>query len=142
MRNRLEEICDGNPSKVFFLIGINDIGNGIAIDEFISNYDMILTEFGTRSGKTKIYVQSIFPCDVKTMEKNGQNQKRTVDNIDRYNNALKELCVKKEITYIDVNKEMRDEDGNLITDYSYDGVHLNGKGNRYWMSVIRDYVLE
>src|ERR1700754_4632915 len=60
---RLKDITDRQPSKVFLLIGINDIGKDIP-DAVIADNDLkIVKEIHTKCPQTKIYVQSILPLN-------------------------------------------------------------------------------
>ena len=58
---RLEEITDSKPSKIFLMIGVNDLSLGISIDSILTNYETILTKILDETPSTKIFIQSILP---------------------------------------------------------------------------------
>lgn len=85
---RLDEIVESNPEKIFLMIGINDIGNGLTTDEIIENYTEILDYIQEKSPDTKIYIQSVLPCNSELMEDNQRNANRTTENISELNEKL------------------------------------------------------
>ena len=55
---RLDEVIEGKPAKVFILIGINDISRNIPDSVIIRNYRKMVTRIQTGSPATKIYLQT------------------------------------------------------------------------------------
>src|SRR6201995_2394603 len=60
---RLKDITDRQPSKLFILLGINDIGKDIPDAVIADNYLKIVKEIHTKCPQTKIFVQSILPLN-------------------------------------------------------------------------------
>src|SRR5277367_1198658 len=60
---RLKDITDRKPSKLFILLGINDIGKDIPDVVIADNYLKIVREVHSKCPETKIYVQSILPLN-------------------------------------------------------------------------------
>jgi hypothetical protein len=60
---RLDDITVRKPSKLFILIGINDISKDIPDAVIADNYLKIVNTIHAQSPDTKIYVQSILPLD-------------------------------------------------------------------------------
>jgi hypothetical protein len=56
---RLDDIIKRKPSKLFILIGINDISKDIPDAVIADNYRRIISRVRAESPDTKIYVQSI-----------------------------------------------------------------------------------
>ena len=75
--NRIDETAGLRAAKVFILLGINDIGNGIPLDESMRNYREIVRRIRLASPDTRIYVQSVFPVDHKKLEDNARCRRRT-----------------------------------------------------------------
>ena len=44
------------------------------------------------------------------------------------NKEIKKICNDKDVVFMDVYDLLADEDGNLKSSYSYDGLHLNENG--------------
>ena len=95
---RLDEVTEGKPAKIFLLIGINDISRNFPDTLIIANYTKIIKRIKTASPKTRIYVQTILPVNAKFgVYKNHYNKDAHILKI---NGAIKDLA-KKRKSYID-----------------------------------------
>ena len=52
-----------NPSKVFLLIGTNDLNKGKTKDEIVENIEKIITEIKENRKNSIIYLESIYPVN-------------------------------------------------------------------------------
>jgi lysophospholipase L1-like esterase len=133
---RLAEITESKPSKIFIEIGINDIQQGYSVDEILKNYTNILQNINNQSPSTKIYVQNILPTDVNLFGSN----KNIKDVINEVNNKLEVLCKEKNITFIDLYTVFNDH-GKLSAKYDCgDHLHLSGAGYLTWCENIKEFV--
>lgn len=132
-----------NPTKVILLIGTNDIrfkdyGNkGI-----VNNIKIIIDEIRENRPYAKIYVESIFPINNKDDEKinHGMVADRKNSNIMEINEMIKDLCKEEKVDYIDLFKELQDEEGNLKLDYTRDGLHMSEEGYELITKKIKETV--
>ena len=115
-----------NPSKVFILIGTNDLRDKKSPDEIFSNIKNIIIKIKENRPAAKIYIESIYPVNPNIDEDSVEGRKNS--DILKVNKELKNYSKKINITYIDVHTELVGKDGNLKEDYSKDGLHLNNKG--------------
>ncbi|WP_240755319.1 GDSL-type esterase/lipase family protein [Pedobacter sp. SYP-B3415] len=60
---RLQEVIDRKPAKVFVLIGINDIARNIPDSVILANYNKIIDRIRKGSRKTKIYFYTLLPVN-------------------------------------------------------------------------------
>ncbi len=60
---RMNDVCKYNPSKVFILIGINDLNRGKSIDEILDNIQRIVNNIKTNREYTNIYIESVYPIN-------------------------------------------------------------------------------
>ncbi len=129
--NRLDTITSQTPEKIFLMIGINDIRQGIPADTTLSNYEAILDALTTSLPECQIYVQSVLPVHTST----------GIDNSDvqSLNESLKTLAERKGLVYLDIYSAVADENNNFT--YTVDGVHPTGDGYAIWTAIIED-VLE
>ena len=111
-----------NPSKVFLLIGTNDISRGKDKEYIIGRISKIIDEIKENRKYTEIYVESIYPINSNKV-KNRKN-----DFINELNIEIKSLCKEKEINYIDIHKLLVDDNGELKEEYSDDGLHITYEG--------------
>jgi lysophospholipase L1-like esterase len=133
---RLDEITEGKPAKVFILIGINDISRNIP-DSFIKrNHIEIVRRIKQTSPKTKIYLQTLLPVNNEfTQHKNHYNKD---EHIAAVNEALKDLALKENVLLVDLHPHFADEKGKLNKKYTMDGLHLNAEGYKLWKQVLEE----
>jgi len=129
--SRINEIAIARPQKVFLLIGINDLLQKIEHKNIIDNYKRILEIIQSKSPNTKIYLQSIMPVNSKGVKS---------DDIIKVNKELNRLCTDINCNYIDLFSLFKNEKNELKEEYSFDGVHINGKGYEIWEYKIRQYL--
>ena len=115
-----------NPSKVFLLIGTNDIGV-IDSEETVQNIGKIIDGIKNNRKYAEIYVQSIYPVN-KEVEDWKAAGVRDNEVIKSMNKDIKKICSDKGVTYMDVYDLLADGEGNLKEEYSYDGLHLSDEG--------------
>jgi len=139
-----ESVFDLSPSKVFILIGTNDIGENKSYDHIIGNIALIIDKIQNKCPEAKIYLQSIYPVS-KAKDKKIKKfivGKRSNEKIRRVNEGLKRIAKEKDVEYIDVYSHLTDEDGNLKLEYTIEGLHLTVEGYRACANVLRPYVSE
>lgn len=113
-----------NPQVIFLSYGMNDIiaTNGDT-DEFVKQYDSLIKDLQNKLPNTKLFVNSIFPVQEQEIE-----QEPAYEKLDDYNEALRELCDKRQIAFID--------NTDLVSDHYYeeDGVHFKASFYPYWLN--------
>ncbi|HEY1021456.1 MAG TPA: GDSL-type esterase/lipase family protein [Flavisolibacter sp.] len=132
---RLHEVTEGAPAKVFILIGINDISRNIPDSLIIGNYEKMIQRIKKESPKTKIYFHTLLPVNNSfTQFKNHYNKD---EHILFVNESLKALSAKEKITLIDLYPHFLDSDKKLAKKYTIDGLHLNAEGYKVWADVLK-----
>lgn len=147
--NQLLERIEGdvyayNPSKVFILIGINDMNHSVSQEEILNNIQKIINGIKINRKYTKIYIESIYPINRNMFDdiKYGFNKEVTNDKIKEINLKIKNICEENDITYVDVYSSLTDEDGNLKSAYSKEGLHLTDLGYFKVTKVLEKYISE
>ena len=140
MENRVYQY---NPSKVFLLIGINDMNRGKDNEYIFNNITKIVDNIQRKRPKAKIYVESIYPINETDDEKINPPSlyNRSNEKINEINSMLKKKYENTKVTYIDVNKEMK-EDGQLKLDYTVEGVHITPLGYINVTRILLPYINE
>ena len=140
MLNRLNEIINAKPKKVFLMAGINHISLSRSNEKIMIGIKSIIYQIETGSPYTKIYVQSLLPIN------NNRNVYQRMLNkewqIEQLNKELKAFCEKENITFINIYPAFLSEDRTLDARYTTDGLHLNDNGYTVWVDQIRKYVEE
>ena len=60
---RLSEVTEGKPAKVFILIGINDVSRNYPDSVILRNYRTIIRRIKAESPSTKIYFHTLLPTN-------------------------------------------------------------------------------
>lgn len=138
-------VIDLKPSKIFINIGTNDLSDSrISVSELMENYDKIISEIENKFPETKIYLMAYYPVnyeaaaeDMKECLKIRNNEKICAANVE-----VKKLAEKHSQRYIDINKNLKDEQGRLKAEYTIEGLHINEEGYRAVYNDIMEYVKE
>jgi lysophospholipase L1-like esterase len=135
---RLNEVTEGQPAKVFILIGINDIEHNIPDTLIVNNYRRIIRQIKAGSPKTKIYFHTLLPVNNEfTQFKKHYNKD---EHILFVNTALKKIAVEEKITLIDLHAHFLDAANKLDKRYTMDGLHLNAEGYKVWAGILKEYL--
>ena len=137
--DRLSTITNGKPSKIFLLIGTNDLSRGKSVDEVAKNVAKIVERVKRESPKTKLYVQSVFPVNPKFNKFLGHMNRQK--DIAVLNAKIKAIAARHGVTYIDVYKSLVIPSTDVMNpEYTNDGLHLLGKGYLKWVEVLKPYL--
>ena len=134
---RLDDVTRRQPSKLFLLIGINDIGKDIPDAVIADNIRKIIVHVQAESPSTKIYVQSILPVnpDVQNFPQHYDKQEHILTT----NKLIKKVAENTNCTYVNIHDLFTDKEGKLDAKYTGDGLHLNPAGDGYekWIAYLR-----
>lgn len=133
---RLDEVARFKPSKVFLLIGINDLSKGIPEEVVLQNIFTIVSELKTKSQGTHVFVQSLLP--VNPSFKNFPAGYALNESVITINTQLSKIEKKFGYTYIDIYKGFADKEGLMTTKFSTDGLHLNLAGYQHWVKMLKE----
>ena len=62
------------------------------------------------------------------------------DTIQLLNDKIKDITIKTSVTYIDLYSYFLSENNCLNDEYSFDGLHLSGKGYLLWKKILEPYL--
>ena len=131
-----------NPTKVFILIGTNDLKYGKSNEEIVNNIKTIVERILEKRPETKIYIESIYPIN-NTDNEQIEKEKvgiRANENIQLINKELKKYCKDNNYVYIDMYSELVDKDGNLDLKYTTEGLHISDLGYLKITKVLYEYL--
>lgn len=99
--NRLDEIMGRQPSKIFIMIGVNDLAVGIPVEKISANMHAIIMKIKKEAPKCQIYIESVLSAK-------GVSQ----DLIDMVNARNEQLCSQLEgCKFIDLSAPFKDRGG-------------------------------
>lgn len=122
----IEKALSLSPSHLFLSIGLNDLeycrGDS---SRFVGEYEKRIQEIREKAPDLPIYINAIMPVLPAAVE-----NKPVLAYVDEFNAALKELCQKWEIPFL--------ENGDLLTGhedwYQKDSVHLTSEPYTLWLA--------
>lgn len=134
LNERMPNLLANKPSKLFIMIGINDIMDGKRENQMMQEYRVILEQFKALE-ECKIYVQSCLPV-------NNTEYNHPIDNtvVQAVNAKLESLVKEYGHTYINLYESFVSSSNELQSEYTKDGVHLNGRGYLVWKNRIEAYI--
>lgn len=139
--DRLDAILKNTPAKIFLLIGINDVANGVSADSIVYRTGMIVNKIKTNSPQTRIYLQSVLPVNDHYNLFFGHTLRWEM--VPEINAELKQLTEKESVTYVDLYSHFIEKDTEKMdVSYTNDGLHLMGKGYEKWVEIVKPYVEE
>ncbi len=127
-----------NPSKIFILIGTNNLITDDSDDKILSDIKQIINEIHEKLPFAGIYVESIYPVnkdidDYMVNIRDNERIKNINKEIEKY---IKDI---KYAEYINVY-DLLIKDDKLNPDYSDDGLHVNDKGYEIITELLKKYI--
>jgi len=124
---RMEYILDKKPATVVLMIGINDLLQGVSLEQLKQNYLKILDSLKKIK---QLIILSTLPVidDTQTREIN--------DRVVALNIFLKIEAKKRGAEYVDLYSHFIDSKKGLMKEYTIDGVHLNDNGYKLWEDIL------
>jgi lysophospholipase L1-like esterase len=133
--NRLDEIIAREPSKIFILIGINDISKDFPDAVIANNLKRIVQILKVKLPSTKIYLQSVLP--VNPLYPKFPQHYDKADHVVSVNKLIKELAIAEGVTFVNLYPLFLDNAGHLDEKLTGDGLHLNGEGYKVWIEFLK-----
>lgn len=131
-------VYDLNPEKVFLLIGTNDISRPhYSEDKTAQNIAEIVKGINENCPNALVYVESIYPVN-DTIENNSVYE-RTNTLVESLNSKIQTAIKDLKAEYIDINPLLKDNEGSLKAEYTYDGLHLSGAGYSKIAEILEPY---
>lgn len=140
-----ERIYIYNPTKVFIMIGTNDIAfSDFTNEEIVDNIEKICKLINKNRPNAKIYIESVYPVNDDDSDNDvidrSMVQGRKNSRIIELNDLIKAKCEENNIPYINMYDKLTDEDGDLKVEYTVDGLHMSEAGYEVITKEIMKYI--
>ena len=122
VKKRLGDLEKLNPSKIFLMIGINDLAFHPP-EVVLKKYEKLVADLLHRFPSTNLNLEAVLPIN-----KSVSPFPMTNEDVKHLNEGIKNIAQKNNLIYVDLYPLLLDDSGNLDIQYTMDGIHLNGKG--------------
>ncbi|WP_173270638.1 GDSL-type esterase/lipase family protein [Streptococcus sp. 202] len=140
LENLDAHLYGGAVDKIVLLIGTNDIGKDVPVNETLNNLETIIQSIARDYPLTEIKLLSILPVN------EGEEYKQTVyirtnEKIQEWNQAFQELAsAYMQVEFVPVFDSLIDQAGQLKKEYTTDGLHLSVTGYQVLTKALKDYL--
>lgn len=140
LENLDAHLYGGAVDKIVLLIGTNDIGKDVPLNDALNNLEAIIQSIARDYPLTEIKLLSILPVN------EGEEYKQTVyirsnEKIQRWNQAYQKLAsAYMQVEFVPVFDSLTDKAGQLKKDYTTDGLHLSVPGYQVLTKALKDYL--
>ncbi len=141
LENLDAHLYGGAVDKIILLIGTNDIGKDMPVNDALNNLEAIIQFIARDYPLTEIKLLSILPVN------EGEEYKQTVyirtnEKIQEWNQAYQELAsAYMQVEFVPVFDSLADQAGQLKKDHTTDGLHLSVAGYQVLTKALKDYLL-
>jgi lysophospholipase L1-like esterase len=133
---RIDDVVKRQPSRLYLMIGINDIAKNIPDEIIMENIFSIVGKIRGSSPKTAIFVQSILPTNNSFPD--FPDHKNKDDHVNTINAQLQKYADRLHYQFVDLYSGFTDKEGRLDAKYTVDGLHLNALGYSHWVDILKN----
>ena len=127
--------------QIVLLIGTNDIGKDVPINEALNNLESVIQTISRDYPLSQIKLVSILPVNESTDFKQTVYI-RTNEKINAWNQAYQDLAsAYMQVEFVPVFENLLDQEGQLKADYTTDGLHLSVAGYQALSNTLKKYIL-
>lgn len=126
--------------QIVLLIGTNDIGKDIPMNEALDNLERVIQSLNRDYPLSQIKLVSILPVN------EGEEYKQTVyirtnEKIREWNQAYEALVsAYMQVDFVPIYDSLTDSEGQLKKDYTTDGLHLSVAGYQALSETLKEYL--
>jgi lysophospholipase L1-like esterase len=132
---RLDDVILRQPSKIFLMIGINDIGKDIPDAVIAENIRTIINRIQGGSPSTVIFLENILPVnpDLHGFPQHYDKNPHVLST----NRMLEQIARDTRVQLIDMHSFFSDRAGKLKKEYTLEGLHINPDGYELWVAFLK-----
>ena len=126
-------------SKVYLNLGMNNLGDYDLQKEFVEAYADDIDRIRAIQPDCDIYLMTLFPVTAEQEAKGSYVNNRAIDDL---NSCIRYLAAKKGTYLLEVDGLLKDENGNLPSEDSFDGIHLTPDACKLWRSYLDTHTIQ
>ncbi len=125
-------------AKIYLMVGINECGTGTP-ESFFERYKEVVNDIRKLQPEALIFIQGNL---LVTQEKSDESDTITNENIAARNKLIATLANQKDIFYIDINESSLCKEGALVSDYTWDQVHIKAQYYPIWKEFLLRHAID
>ena len=126
-------------SKVYLNLGMNNLGDYDLQKEFVDAYADDIDRIRAIQPDCDIYLMTLFPVTAEQEAKGSYVNNKAIDDL---NSCIRYLAAQKGTYLLEVDGLLRDGDGNLPSEDSFDGIHLTPDACKLWRIYLDTHTVE
>ena len=126
-------------SKVYLNLGMNNLGDYDLQKEFVEAYANDIDRIRAIQPDCDIYLMTLFPVTAEQEAKGSYVNNKAIDDL---NSCIRYLAAQKGAYLLEVDGLLRDADGNLPSEDSFDGIHLTPDACKLWRSYLDTHTIQ
>ena len=140
LENLDAHLYGGAVDQIVLLIGTNDIGKDVPMNEALDNLERVIQSIARNYPLSQIKLLSILPVN------EGEKYKQTVyirtnEKIREWNQAYEALAsAYVQVDFVSIYDSLIDTEGQLKKDYTTDGLHLSVAGYQALSEALKEYL--
>ena len=116
-------------SKVYLNLGMNNLGDYDLQKEFVEAYADDIDRIRAIQPDCDIYLMTLFPVTAEQEAKGSYVNNKAISDL---NDCIRSLAAEKGAYLLEVDTLLRDENGDLPAECSFDGIHLTPDACKLW----------
>ncbi|MDR1642196.1 MAG: GDSL-type esterase/lipase family protein [Clostridiales bacterium] len=125
-----DDVLSIDPSDIVILVGTNDLAGSASLEDIAGNIESIVELSKKKCPGANIILQGVYPVNpAVTRRFQGilVGHGRTTERIKELNGLLESAATRNGVKWVDLTSDLSGSDGLLKPEYTYDGLHVNGK---------------
>lgn len=137
----LDALDGGTYGKVYLALGVNELGY-FDPEGFAETCGEVVELIREKLPEARIYIQSLIPVNTAKCKANETPYYVTNEGVAGYNEALETYFADQDVYLLGIPDGLTDENGEMLPDYSADGVHMKRDGYVLWLNYLLDHVAD
>lgn len=131
-------LSENQFTKIYIMVGINESGIGNP-EMFYNSYRDVVADIRLLQPNALIFIQgNLLVTERKSHEGSGGI---TNENILARNALISTLANQKDIFYIDINESILCENGSLVSEYTWDQIHIRAQYYPIWKEFLLNHAI-
>ena len=132
----LDAVARGSYRKIYVMLGLNEIS--LNTETFSRLYGRLIDELRRLQPDADVYLQSMTPVSAR---QSGSGSVFNNKRIREYNEVIRLLAEEKQAHYVYVYESLADEEGNLPSGWSHDGIHPYSQHYSLWLDYLKTHTV-